>query len=543
MYDVLGNVTNRTEAWGGTSNFSEAFSYDGLNRLTGSQVSNQAQQTFTFDNLGNITSKSGVGNDGSGNPGAYGYNKTACNLTSVTGAAAPGPHAVTSIPGANSTATAFCYDADGNMLADPWRTTTWMSFDMPAKITGASGTSQFTYGPEHQRTRQIRSDMQLLYADGMEADVLSQGTKSTTVKTYWPAGLGLESSVAGGSPTMLWTHSDNLDSVVAVTNQSGSLVQQMAYDAWGARRDLAGDPGVISAANGSLSGQTLLDNKGFTHQEELDQLGLVHLNGRVYDPFTGRFLSGDPLVQDPYHSQSYNRYTYVWNNPTNLTDPTGFDATGVTIIGQRLTWGRFLLQNPEFFAPIAAEAATASFVVLIVVTPRNVGQKNAEQQWEDANRARWSAENQKATAAQQSADDIDFGDDQSTDSDALNSGSGGSAGAGAPPPPEDPDKNKKNDKKDKDKTKRPSRVRKGTEQANWNNAEDGENGGKKCPTCDKEVNSQPGTKYKDWDNDHNPAWRDRDLTGKERKEVLDEYNRNTRLRCTNCNRTDNGSGN
>jgi len=50
----------------------------------------------------------------------------------------------------------------------------------------------------------------------------------------------------------------------------------------------------------------------------------VHLNGRIYDPFVGRFLSADPEIQDPTHTQSYNRYTYVWNNPTNGTDPTGF---------------------------------------------------------------------------------------------------------------------------------------------------------------------------------------------------------------------------
>ena len=66
-------------------------------------------------------------------------------------------------------------------------------------------------------------------------------------------------------------------------------------------------------------------------------------------------------------------------------------------------------------------------------------------------------------------------------------------------------------------TKRPSRVRKGTEQGNWDNAEDGENGGKVCPTCGKEVNSKPGEKNKDWDNDHNPPWRDRNLSGKDRK--------------------------
>jgi RHS repeat-associated protein len=60
----------------------------------------------------------------------------------------------------------------------------------------------------------------------------------------------------------------------------------------------------------------------------LDKLDLVHMNGRIYDPLTARFLSADPLIQDAQHSQSYNRYTYVWNNPTNLTDPTGFMGQG-----------------------------------------------------------------------------------------------------------------------------------------------------------------------------------------------------------------------
>lgn len=46
----------------------------------------------------------------------------------------------------------------------------------------------------------------------------------------------------------------------------------------------------------------------------------------VYDPFVARFMSADPIIQEPEHSQSFNRYTYVWNNPTNMTDPTGFMA-------------------------------------------------------------------------------------------------------------------------------------------------------------------------------------------------------------------------
>ncbi|MFZ6727282.1 RHS repeat-associated core domain-containing protein [Undibacterium sp. MH2W] len=49
------------------------------------------------------------------------------------------------------------------------------------------------------------------------------------------------------------------------------------------------------------------------------------MNGRAYDPLVGRFISGDSLVQDSANGQNYNRYSYVLNNPTNLTDPTGFN--------------------------------------------------------------------------------------------------------------------------------------------------------------------------------------------------------------------------
>jgi len=48
------------------------------------------------------------------------------------------------------------------------------------------------------------------------------------------------------------------------------------------------------------------------------------MNGRLYDPTLGRFFSADPIVQAPYNLQSYNRYSYVLNNPLSLTDPSGF---------------------------------------------------------------------------------------------------------------------------------------------------------------------------------------------------------------------------
>jgi hypothetical protein len=48
------------------------------------------------------------------------------------------------------------------------------------------------------------------------------------------------------------------------------------------------------------------------------------MNGRIYDPLIGRFLSADTYVQFPYDLQSYNRYSYVHNNPLTYNDPSGY---------------------------------------------------------------------------------------------------------------------------------------------------------------------------------------------------------------------------
>jgi RHS repeat-associated protein len=69
---------------------------------------------------------------------------------------------------------------------------------------------------------------------------------------------------------------------------------------------------------------TSITTRGFTGHEMIDPVGLVHMNGRVYDGEIGRFLSADPFVQDNTNSQALNRYTYVLNNPLSMTDPTGY---------------------------------------------------------------------------------------------------------------------------------------------------------------------------------------------------------------------------
>ncbi|MBP6528755.1 MAG: RHS repeat-associated core domain-containing protein [Burkholderiales bacterium] len=66
------------------------------------------------------------------------------------------------------------------------------------------------------------------------------------------------------------------------------------------------------------------DQRGFTGHEHLAELGIIHMNGRLYDAVIGRFLQADPIIQAPQNAQSHNRYGYVMNNPLSFTDPSGF---------------------------------------------------------------------------------------------------------------------------------------------------------------------------------------------------------------------------
>ncbi len=64
-------------------------------------------------------------------------------------------------------------------------------------------------------------------------------------------------------------------------------------------------------------------SRGYTGHEHLREFDLINMNGRMYDPTMGRMLAPDNFVQDPYNTQSYNRYAYVFNSPLSYTDPSG----------------------------------------------------------------------------------------------------------------------------------------------------------------------------------------------------------------------------
>lgn len=122
-----------------------------------------------------------------------------------------------------------------------------------------------------------------------------------------------------------WSYllSDHIGSIAAVTNSSGAVDVNENFGSFGARRN----PTTWSGAPTSADLNTIagLSRQGFTFQTALGQsMGLNHMNGRVQDAITGRFLSPDPNIPHRDWAQSYNRYSYVVNNPLTFTDPTGF---------------------------------------------------------------------------------------------------------------------------------------------------------------------------------------------------------------------------
>ena len=111
-------------------------------------------------------------------------------------------------------------------------------------------------------------------------------------------------------------YKDHLGSITHITNASGTVVERRSFDAWGRPRH----PDNWGYSN--IPAWTLLD-RGYTGHEHLFGFDLINMNGRMYYPIIGRFLSPDPYVQG-VGTQGFNRYTYALNNPLKFTDPTGY---------------------------------------------------------------------------------------------------------------------------------------------------------------------------------------------------------------------------
>jgi len=205
-------------------------------------------------------------------------------------------------------------------------------------------TLTFLYGPEHQRIKQnvvlsgngtssyFAGNIWYLNGEdslglGFEKEIRTNGTVEN--KHYVSAGgvvFSMFTSRTGtlnGLPatTTSYLHNDHLSSVAAITDETGTVTERLAYDPWGKRRFISSNPGATDNLD-AIVGQKI--DRGYTMHEHLDEMGVIHMNGRIYDPLIARFMSADPTIPSPKNLKSYNRYSNVWNNPMKAWDPTGY---------------------------------------------------------------------------------------------------------------------------------------------------------------------------------------------------------------------------
>lgn len=293
-WDTRGNLAERRDY---NQNLTETFVYDSLDRLEQATIAGIGARTYAYDARGNLTQRSNVGSYTYGENGA-------------------GPHAVTTAGGQT-----YSYDANGNMIGGAGRSITWNSFNKPVRIAKGSTIIDFGYDVEHRRVWQRRGDRSIVYVNDLGA-VYERETRGNVVthRNYIQAAgrtVALHVKKSNATDRVYYLHRDHLGSVDVVTDEAGDVIERHSFSPFGERRN----PNW-SDATGLLTSALL--PRGFTDHEQLDEVGLVYVGARLYDPRLGRFLSPDPFVQAPANPQSINRYSYVMNNPLSATDPNGY---------------------------------------------------------------------------------------------------------------------------------------------------------------------------------------------------------------------------
>jgi RHS repeat-associated protein len=105
-----------------------------------------------------------------------------------------------------------------------------------------------------------------------------------------------------------------------VYDGNADMKERLSFGSWGNRRDFA----TLTALPPYNTDFTSVTTRGYTGHEHGDAFGIIHMNGRIYDPTLGRMLQADPFIDGVTNTQGYNRYSYVGNNPLSYTDPSGY---------------------------------------------------------------------------------------------------------------------------------------------------------------------------------------------------------------------------
>jgi len=180
-------------------------------------------------------------------------------------------------------------------------------------ISGDGMAASSAYDADGQRVMTTQPDGTIIYTPFPDYEVTDPPTGADTVRTTYRLGgqiVAIQNKVGTATGVFYYTYTDHLGNIAALGQGSG-----VPFGNYRTTPNTTVNPAI--------------SNHGFTgHRHNntgTNNLGLIYMNARYYMPEIGRFISADTIVPDPGNPQSYNRYSYSYNNPINYIDPSGHD--------------------------------------------------------------------------------------------------------------------------------------------------------------------------------------------------------------------------
>ena len=315
--DNQGRRATQSEKIGVTSK-SWSYLYDNLDRLI--SASDGTAETYSYDIFGNRRSKT----KGSTTT-AYLYD-SAQQLTEIHDGSDTGTLTGAAVHDADGHMTKLCESGTVTKTATDCTATgtgattlalVWNALDHlnTATRTGLNAVAEsYAYDDQGRRIQKVSGAITTSYLyDGDNIHAEWNGSVSGNPAAVYVQGAGIDEPLLrltgatnGPSATQAAYMQDGLGSVIGTANISGTLTANQRFDAWGNK----------------ITSSGTIPQYGYTGREP-DATGLTFYRARYQHPGLGRFVSRDPMGM----VDAVSPYAYVGNNPINLIDPLGLEAS------------------------------------------------------------------------------------------------------------------------------------------------------------------------------------------------------------------------
>jgi RHS repeat-associated protein len=287
--DAVGNRLSMDNNQEGTT----SYGYDALYRLTSVSTYPYLSRTnYTYDAVGNRLTITAPGTTVN-----YAYDD-ADRLTAVVN---------------QDYAQEFSWDNNGNLLDDSLRTYQYDDANRLTVVRQGRDITSFVYNGDGDRMSKTVNDVTTNYELDVNTDlpvVLTEQTGTTITRYLYGLDLYAHQYANQFDSAYYYYHTDGLGSTRYLTDAKGTVTNTYRYDAFGASKK-------------SLETTRQTSNFFFTGEQLDASTGLYYLRARYYSPTLGRFIQKDPFPGLLTQTQTLNPYSYVVNNPVNLTDPSG----------------------------------------------------------------------------------------------------------------------------------------------------------------------------------------------------------------------------